>query len=539
MQKKSIKIIGVLLAFIMITALVPITAFAEEETYAGTCKVSINSYVLEVPYGATAAVTWQFKEVDEYYAGWEMLVNGESAYGKGENETVGGFTISGTPWRPQNALINAGRPNELSFSPTKEQCEAGETVALDIVRTPLTEEECAYTIHLIFKDDNSEIGQIPMHTSQAYGTYTENAFSHSYIKSYVTKNFNGYRVYAGRVGSVDKQPFTVKMGENGCEPKDLNIFVDVDHGTITPMHVQPVSFVNEGKEVYNTKVPCNSYLNRYTPTKMDMSEAANTLKSMGYLLNTETEYTVNCDNYTHDPEVSVIEVEKCTHEKTETIDKKEPTCTENGFTGNEICTVCGMIVKNGEEIPALGHKTEIQNKKEATCTEDGYSGDEICTVCNQIIKNGEIIPGGHMTELKDQKDSTCTDDGYTGDEVCTVCNEIIKNGEKIPASGHKFGSWTDTGNGKTHERSCEACNASEKAPHNWNSGVITKQPTDKEKGVMTYTCNDCGAVKTEKISKDSKPKTADESNVIFWCSLFACSGAGVAFIIGRKKKFDC
>ena len=30
--------------------------------------------------------------------------------------------------------------------------------------------------------------------------------------------------------------------------------------------------------------------------------------------------------------------------------------------------------------------------KEATCTEDGYTGDEICTVCGETVKQGEVIP---------------------------------------------------------------------------------------------------------------------------------------------------
>ena len=54
--------------------------------------------------------------------------------------------------------------------------------------------------------------------------------------------------------------------------------------------------------------------------------------------------------------------------------------------------MCGEIVKQGETIPALGHKTELRNAKEATCTEDGYTGDEVCTVCGETVKEGQVIP---------------------------------------------------------------------------------------------------------------------------------------------------
>ena len=68
---------------------------------------------------------------------------------------------------------------------------------------------------------------------------------------------------------------------------------------------------------------------------------------------------------------------------------------------------CGVTVKKGETIPALGHKTEVVGAKEATCTEDGYTGDQVCTVCGETVKKGETIQAtGHH-----YKDGKCTDCG--------------------------------------------------------------------------------------------------------------------------------
>ena len=118
---------------------------------------------------------------------------------------------------------------------------------------------------------------------------------------------------------------------------------------------------------------------------------------------------------------------------------KPATCTEDGYTGDEVCTVCQEVVKKGEVIPALGHKTQLVGAKAATCTEDGYTGDEVCTVCGETVKKGEVIPApGHKTQLVGAKAATCTEDGYTGDEVCTVCQEVVKKGEVIPATGHDY-----------------------------------------------------------------------------------------------------
>ena len=69
--------------------------------------------------------------------------------------------------------------------------------------------------------------------------------------------------------------------------------------------------------------------------------------------------------------------------------KKEPTCTE---TGEDIytCTKCNKT--EIREVAAKGHgETELVNVKEPTCEEDGYTGDEKCKVCGQIAKKGKKI----------------------------------------------------------------------------------------------------------------------------------------------------
>ena len=59
-----------------------------------------------------------------------------------------------------------------------------------------------------------------------------------------------------------------------------------------------------------------------------------------------------------------------------------------------------------ETLPATGHDTELVGAKDATCTEDGYTGDEVCKVCQTVVKQGEVIPAlGH--DYKDGKCSRC------------------------------------------------------------------------------------------------------------------------------------
>ena len=122
-----------------------------------------------------------------------------------------------------------------------------------------------------------------------------------------------------------------------------------------------------------------------------------------------------------------------------TMELAAPTCYSTGLSVIG-CKDCGKV-KDVVVLKTVGHVAadELANVVEATCTEAGYSGDQVCKWCGEILKKGEEVPAlGHKTEVKDAKAATCTEAGYTGDEVCTVCGETVKKGTEIPALGHKF-----------------------------------------------------------------------------------------------------
>ena len=87
----------------------------------------------------------------------------------------------------------------------------------------------------------------------------------------------------------------------------------------------------------------------------------------------------------------------------------EATCEADG-----VRTYTAKVTFGGKEytdtktevIPATSHDTELVGAKDATCTEDGYTGDEVCKVCGVTVKQGEVIPAlGH--DYKDGKCSRC------------------------------------------------------------------------------------------------------------------------------------
>ncbi len=113
-----------------------------------------------------------------------------------------------------------------------------------------------------------------------------------------------------------------------------------------------------------------------------------------------------------------------------------PTCTSEGFT--TYTCACGESYKKNY-VSALEHKPELKNEKKAGCLKGGYTGDEVCTVCGKVFKAGSVILAlGHSTELRNEKAATCVNGGYTGDLVCVRCGDIIEQGKATAATGHKF-----------------------------------------------------------------------------------------------------
>lgn len=118
---------------------------------------------------------------------------------------------------------------------------------------------------------------------------------------------------------------------------------------------------------------------------------------------------------------------------------KDATCTENGYTGEKVCSVCGAVTEYGHTTAALHHDYQLMNQKDATCTESGYSGDSICSRCNDVKSEGTIIDKlDHEweTEYRLDKEPTCTEKGSKSIH-CANCS-ATKDLVEIDATGHKY-----------------------------------------------------------------------------------------------------
>lgn len=160
----------------------------------------------------------------------------------------------------------------------------------------------------------------------------------------------------------------------------------------------------------------------------------------------------------------------------------EPTCNTDGL--KYVVTKCSECGREISRVSEAIHKTGTHTAGTA------YSSDstghwKTCTSCGTVIDKETHTPGPAATESAPQ--------------TCTVCGYVI-----APAltHTHTFSTeWSGDDAYHWHNATCQHTGeVNERAVHTWDSGIVTKEPTETEKGVKTFTCTVCGRTKTEEIS---------------------------------------
>ena len=149
-----------------------------------------------------------------------------------------------------------------------------------------------------------------------------------------------------------------------------------------------VTFEANGSEEYPAE---GTMAPQSVTAKKDTALNANTFTREGYnFLNWNTAADGTGDSYADGATVNLTENTTLyaqwedNHSLTKVINKKDATCTEDGYTGDTVCAICGKEIIKGEAIEAKGHIEAIDAAVEPTCTEPGKTEGKHCSVCNEV-----------------------------------------------------------------------------------------------------------------------------------------------------------
>ncbi len=211
---------------------------------------------------------------------------------------------------------------------------------------------------------------------------------------------------------------------------------------------------------------------------------------------------------------------------------KAATCAAAGYSGDKVCTVCGTVTEYGKEILPVAHKGVVKFAVAPGCADTGYTGDTVCSVCGTTMATGKTVEptGKHTPILLHAKEATCAQPGYTGDQICKDCGFVVEEGTEISVISEHGAAVEDarvepscTQIGHTEGTHCELCGeiltgneALEVLEHHWDGGEVLRQATEEEFGVEIFHCTDCAASKTvllDKLQIEPLPEPQQEPDV--------------------------
>ncbi len=195
----------------------------------------------------------------------------------------------------------------------------------------------------------------------------------------------------------------------------------------------------------------------------------------------------------------------------------EATCLKEGVRTRK-CTKCDKEQTESY----LGDHKPVENKRDATCTEDGYSEGSSCFYCGTELSKPHTIPATdhdwddwnyigenkHTRSCKNDPahvetkncefettvvEPTCDAPGYTL-HACKYCDNSYTDAP-TEATDHDWGAWQKNAD-KTHTRICQN-DPTHTETTACEFGSVVTDPTCEEDGYTTYTCDDCGNTYTD------------------------------------------
>lgn len=184
-------------------------------------------------------------------------------------------------------------------------------------------------------------------------------------------------------------------------------------------------------------------------------------------------------------EKTEIAINPAAHKNIVTINAKDATCEEKGYTGDKFCNDCKKTIDPGIEINAKGHtESDWIVDKEATFTEEGAK-HTACTVCKKELKKEVIAKRALETpEVKIENVSNGIKVSWSQDEDAagyTVYSSIYNASTKKWSAWKNRGtaaanrsSWTDktVTEGVTYRYTVRAVNGSNRSAYKATAGLL-------------------------------------------------------------------
>ncbi len=255
-------------------------------------------------------------------------------------------------------------------------------------------------------------------------------------------------------------------------------------------------------------------------------------------------------------EIAAIMVRSHVHSMTHH-DAVEATCVNAGSIEYWTCEICDKHFKdpNGVQeialsdtvLPATGHgETQVKNAKEASCTQEGYTGDKICTVCGDVVEKGTVIPKLSHT----YQDGVCTVCGSADLEFQpTVALESGNTWTKGSKDGLSFTSNAAFADFQKVQVDGKDLESSMYEVKEGSTMVTLKASYLETLSAGTHTLSivsRTGTATAEFVIQNSaanngvqSPQTGDDSHLVLWCAMAGISVVllGTTFWFYGKRSF--
>ena len=191
--------------------------------------------------------------------------------------------------------------------------------------------------------------------------------------------------------------------------------------------------------------------------------------------------------------------------KYEVIPAVAPTCTSDGSTQGLKCSVCGLVIKNPEQLKKIEHTFVKTPAVAPTCNTEGCTQGLKCKLCGYVFVASTVIPKkSHNIVTLPAKAPTYTTTGLTAGKKCSMCNLITlaqKVVAKLPQTSMKsakFSVKAQTYNGKAKKPYVTVKLGAKKLVNNVD--YIVSYKNNKKIGNATVIVTGIGAYK-DSISK--------------------------------------